>query len=264
MSIEKNAKIKSSIKSTKERHKLMDCHTYEVKVVDSKLSRAQRDGANTCFRETKWRRNDCVANWGNISRDKKSASVKVGDKFEERMFTTIGGQVVQDIYDEVKKNINELHDKKQKGYKVGKLKFKSVCDCVPLRQHGVTFTVDRKHNRVKVTKIKKPFYVRGLKQIPEDADIASAQFIRKPSGLYFHITVYEYPKDREKTNKQVGLDFGIEHNLTTSDWDYFDVDVPESKGLKLSQRRFNRSYVKNGKTKSKSHYKRLNKGKRQN
>ena len=56
---------------------------------------------------------------------------------------------------------------------------------LPLRQYGTTYKIDFYHNRIKVQNIKKPFYVKGLKQIPEEADITNAKLVRKASGLYF-------------------------------------------------------------------------------
>ena len=100
------------------------------------MSHSQYEQLTTYFREAKWRRNSIIADFVNASRKAKSAIVKVGDTFEERQFSILGSQVVQDIYDSVKTELKILHIKKEKGDKVGKLKFKSVCNCIPLRQYN--------------------------------------------------------------------------------------------------------------------------------
>ena len=64
----------------------------------------------------------------------------IGDDFEQRQFTILGSQVIQDIYDSIKTEIKMLHMKKEKGEKVGKLKFKSVCNCIPPRQYNTTLS----------------------------------------------------------------------------------------------------------------------------
>ena len=207
-------------------------------------------------------RNYVVADFSSADRNAKSVPVKVGGIFETRIFSVLGSQMKQDIYDQVKSNIISLSTTKANGKKVGELKFKSVCNCVPLRQYGNTYNIDRVHNTVKVVNIKKPFKVRGLDQIPESVEFANAKFIRKASGLYFHVTVYEPPKRREPNGASVGIDFGIKHNFTTSDGAVYDVYVPVGRSSKVKARKFNRSFVKNGRKKTKNHYKRLNKLKR--
>jgi DNA-damage-inducible protein J len=67
--------------------------------------------------------------------------------------------------------------------------------------------------------------------------ICNAKMVRKASGLYFYITCYVSKKEYIPTDKEVGIDFGIEHNLTLSDGNIFDVSVKESKMIKhLSKR----------------------------
>ena len=252
----KNNKVKETIKSTRERHSNMDCRVFEIKVVDSKMSAKQREQVNQYFREAKWRRNDIISDFNNADRNSKTANVKVGDDFETRDLLLLGSQVRQDIYDMVKSELKGLHTKKKQGEDVGKLKFKSVCNSIPLRQYETTYRINFERNRIKMQNITKPFYVRGLKQIPCDAEITNAKFVRKPSGLYFYITCFVPKEVKPKTNKQVGIDFGIEYNLTLSDGKTFDINVPESKATKLTSKKLNKAFKRNGDKKSKNHYKR--------
>lgn len=255
----KNEKIKQAMQATRERHKNMTCRVFELKLNTRKMSCIQREQLTTYFREAKWRRNSIVADFSKASRNAKSAMVKVGDIFEERPFTILGSQVIQDIYDIVKTEIKILHAKKEKGEKVGKLKFKSVCNCIPLRQYSTTYRIDFVRKLVRIQKIRKSFPLHGLEQIPQDADITNAKLIRKASGYYLHVTCF-VPKERSmQTGKMVGIDFGIEHNLTLSNGEQIDICVAESKGVKLASKRMNQGYKRNGKKKTSNHNMRVRK-----
>ena len=255
----KNQKIKETGKATRERRKDMLCRVFEVKVDLSRMSKSQRNDVNTLFREAKWFRNAYLADNG-LSDKSRSVKVKVKDVFEERELTLLGSQIKQSIISEVKDSIRGLAMLKEKGHKVGALKFKSVCNCVNLKQFHVTYDIDKDRSRIRVQGIRKPFKVRGLEQIPDDAEIANAKFIRKASGLYFHITCYVPKEEKHIPHRSVGIDFGISDNLVFSDGrEPVNICVPESKGTKLASRRMNKALSHNGSQKSNKHYKRKNK-----
>ena len=255
----KNQKIKETGKATRERRKDMLCRVFEVKVDLSRMSKSQRNDVNTLFREAKWFRNAYLADNG-LSDKSKTVKVKVKDIFEERELTLLGSQIKQSIISEVKDSIRGLAMLKEKGHKVGALKFKSVCNCVNLKQFHVTYDIDKDRSRIRVQGIRKPFKVRGLEQIPDDAEIANAKFIRKASGLYFHITCYVPKEEKHIPHRSVGIDFGISDNLVFSDGrEPVNICVPESKGTKLASRRMNKALSHNGNQKSNKHYKRKNK-----
>ena len=255
----KNQKIKETGKATRERRKDMLCRVFEVKVDLSRMSKSQRNDVNTLFREAKWFRNAYLADNG-LSDKSRSVKVKVKDVFEERELTLLGSQIKQSIISEVKDSIRGLAMLKEKGHKVGALKFKSVCNCVNLIQFHITYDIDKGGSRIRVQGIRKPFKVRGLEQIPDDAEIANAKFIRKASGLYFHITCYVPKEEKHIPHRSVGIDFGISDNLVFSDGrEPVNICVPESKGTKLASRRMNKALSHNGNQKSNKHYKRKNK-----
>ena len=255
----KNQKIKETGKATRERRKDMLCRVFEVKADLSRMSKSQKNDVNTLFREAKWFRNAYLADNG-LSDKSRSVKVKVKDVFEERELTLLGSQIKQSIIFEVKDSIRGLAMLKEKGRKVGALKFKSVCNCVNLKQFHVTYDIDKDRSRIRVQGIRKPFKVRGLEQIPDDAEIANAKFIRKASGLYFHITCYVPKEEKHIPHRSVGIDFGISDNLVFSDGrEPVNICVPESKGTKLASRRMNKALSHNGNQKSNNHYKRKNK-----
>ena len=136
----KNDTIKQTIKETRERHKNMRCRVIEVKCVKGKLSKTDKNALDTVFREGKWFRNDLLAKGDtSLFDDKvKFVNVKVGDIFEERHLTTLSSHMKQSIVDSVKSEIKGLSTKKSKGDKIGRLKFKSVCNSINLKQYGNT------------------------------------------------------------------------------------------------------------------------------
>ncbi len=103
----------------------------------------------------------------------------------------------------------------------------------------------------------KKLKVYGLEQfinIPK-FEIASPKLVKKASGIYLKVPVC-IPKESSKrkfTNKEVGLDFGIKDNITTSDGEKFNCSVQESEYLKFLQRKLHKKQ-KN----SKRYYKCLN------
>ena len=239
----KNLKIKHTRAETKERHKHMHCRVFEIKVDFSKLSREKKEHINALFREAKWLRNAVIGSGDPFSFDDstKSVMVKVGDKFEQRDLVVISSQMKQGLFDSVKSEIGSLSTKKSKGEKVGKLKFKSYCNSIPLKQFDNTYRIDFGNNAIFIQNLRKPLKVRGLKQIPPDAEIANARFIRKASGLYFHITTYTEPVATDETGNELGIDFGIKYNMTFSNGEIRNISVPESKGTKLASKRLNKS-----------------------
>ena len=255
----KNDKIKQAIRATREKHKNMTCRVFELKLSTRKMSQAQHEQLTTYFREAKWQRNSIIADFARASRKAKSAIIKVGDVFEERPFSILGSQVIQDIYDSIKTEMKMLHTKKEKGEKVGRLKFKSVCNCIPLRQYNTTYRIDFIRRLVRIQNIRKCFTVHGLEQIPSEAEITNAKLLRKASGFYLHVTCFVPKEQLKRTGRMVGIDFGIEHNLTLSSGETIDICVPESKGVKLASKRMNQAYKRNGKKKTNNHYRRVKK-----
>ena len=253
---EKNEQIKQSIKDTRERHKDMVCRVFEVKIISGKLSHEKKEYLESLFREAKWLRNGELAkdDISKLNRNVKTATVKVGAEFEERPLKNLGSQMRQDIVDQLKSDIRGLSVLKKHGHKVGKLKFKSYCNSVPLRQYGTTFRVDFTKKTISVQGFRKPFKVRGLKQLV--GEITNAKLVRKPSGYYFHITTYSEHEHKALIGEVCGIDFGIGNNLTLNNYNTVNVSIPESHAVKVASIRLNKAYHRNGNKKSKNHYKR--------
>jgi len=255
----KNETIKQTMRETKDRRSEMDCRVYVVKVVANKLSREKKEHFDLLFREAKYLRNAVLAadDIFHFDRNVKAVMVKVGDVFEERVLSVLGSQMKQDLVDMVQSEIKGLATKKKNGEKVGRLRFKPYCNCIPLRQYGVTYRVDFEKNTISIQNLRKPVKVRGLSQIPKETELASARLVRKPSGLYFHITTYCPKEPVVPTGHEVGIDFGIQHHMTLSTGETIDLSVAETAAVKRNSRKVNKALRKNGRKKGANHRKRV-------
>ena len=81
--------------------------------------------------------------------------------------------------------------------------------------------------------------VRTGGQLRNVDELANANLVRKPDGYYLKVTCFinrENFKENEKNGKEIGLDFGIKTNITTSEGEKLDVTVEESDRLKKLQK----------------------------
>ena len=70
-------------------------------------------------------------------------------------------------------------------------------------------------------------------------ELANANLVKKADGYYLKVTCFinkENFHEQPKNGKEIGLDFGIKTNLTTSEGEKLDVSVGESDRLKRLQR----------------------------
>jgi transposase len=121
----------------------------------------------------------------------------------------------QQLLKDIQQDICNLSKKMQKGYKVGKLKFKKTVQSIPLKQYNNTYKIQRP-NRIKIQGLKRWLRVRGLAQIPEGADLANAKLLWKNGDFYLHVTTYIENKPQQVPRKAIGIDFGIKQQLTLS------------------------------------------------
>lgn len=74
-------------------------------------------------------------------------------------------------------------------------------------------------------------------------ELANANLIKKPDGYYLKVTCFINKKNFKeipKNGKEIGLDFGIKTNITTSEGEKLDVTVRESDRLKRLQKQMSR------------------------
>jgi len=230
----------------------MHCKVYELKVDKSRLSDTNIKYLDTLFKEAKWFYNYCLSqeNIKDADATVKSVQVKVKDNYEERIFTVLPGAVKAAIKEKIFISLRGLSTTKKKGKKVGRLKFKKVIDSIPLRQFNHSYYI--KDNKIRISGMKSWLKVDGVDQIPQNAERANANLIRRNGDFYLNITTF-IPKEAIVYEKiaSVGIDFGCETPLTLSNGLKIKFEVPISAKLK----RLDRKIMKNDRPKSNNRYK---------
>ncbi len=248
LSSEERQKIKDSLKATRERRKTQVLKVFELKVNCHHTSKETFKKFNDCFKQAKWVYNDML-NYGNVEGndifDYEYLDHKIitridknGNKINENLI--LSSVYHRALIKQIKTNISNLAKAKEKGLKVGKLRFVSEINSIPIIT-GFIKIKDKKHIMIPTFT---NLCVYGLEQLDKykDYEIADGKLVRKASGIYIKISVC-INKDNfktEKRNKTVGLDFGIKDNIITSDGEKFNCDVPESEQLKFLQRQLHR------------------------
>jgi putative transposase len=241
--VNKAEKIKRALQETKERRKGQSPAVFQLKLQN--LSKEKEEDLRRAFLEAKWLYNWLVSDTQRLqlpANKVRSVEVKVGEVFENRELLLLGSQVKQEIADRLRDNLKALARLKEKGHKVGSLKYRPFVNSIRLKQYGITYTLDRDKNQVRIQKLG-TFRVLGLRQIPPEAEIASAVLVQKPSGYYLHVTCY-LPKgspSRQIVGEAVAVDFGIHTKLTLSNGVKIDFGLRETERLKALQRKFERT-----------------------
>ena len=241
--MDKAEKIKRALQETKERRKGQRPVVFQLKLQN--LSREKERDLRRAFLEAKWLYNWLVSDTQRLDLPANKVSevkVKVGEVFEERELLLLGSQVKEEIADRLRDNLKALARLKKKGHKVGALRYRPFVNSIPLKQHGVTFSLDLGRNKVRIQKLG-AFRVLGLRQIPPEAEVASAVLVQKPSGYYLHVTCY-VPKEspsRQLIGETVAVDFGVHAKLTLSNGVKIDFELRETERLKTLQRKFERT-----------------------
>ena len=232
---------------TKEKRKTQTCKVFECKIDRSHLSTAVQDHLSCLFKEAKWFYNHCLSLDGadEIDTTVRSVSVKVGDEYEDRRLNVLQGQMKQSIRTRLWSSLASLSALKKKGYKVGKLKFKSQVNSIPLVQYNKTFFI--KGNKVRIQGLKKWLLVNGLEQIPKEADIACATLLKRGADYYINFTTYQDKEAKIAPEASIGIDFGCETQLTFSNGIKVKFQIPPTKRL----RRLDRKIMRNNRPSSK-------------
>lgn len=254
MSETRKNKIKKSIQNTKDRRNSMTCKVIECKIDLSTLSNITISSLNKLFIEGKWLYNSILASEDIIDYDTKTkeVTIKVKDEFENRNLETISSQMKQGIKTRIFNSLSTLKALKEKGYKTGKLKFKSEIKCIPLKQHNNTFTILKHSKRIKIQGIKKPLKVNGLNQLPKIYEIGNANLVKCGKDFYVKITIFTNKEKINVPDKSIGIDFGCETQLTLSNGENIKYQFPVSKRIKKLDKALAR---KPKKSRSKNRYK---------
>ena len=250
MSIEKNRKIAQSKKATREKRESQVCRVFQCKIQRNKLTARQKEELKMLFVEGKWCYN-AILNSGESSSildyDTKSKTVVHKDKDGndiECEYAYLPQSLRQTIHTQIKNSIRVLAVRKRKGLKVGPLKYISELKALEFKQFGVTHRIPRM-NRMKLQGIKGLIKVNGMDQFLDNPDyeIANVKLLNKPDGYYMAVTCWidkAKVESRQKNNKVIGVDFGIETDFTTSEGEKIHATVQEGERIKRLQKKLAR------------------------
>lgn len=236
-------KIKQTLKALKVKRRSQQRRVFTLKIDESRLNIKEREQLKMFFVEAKWLYNNILASKDPFHYNWKNSLVTILNKnkqLEQRQLKFLTTTIQYNLLKSLRQNLVNLSKAKKVGYKIGKLKFKSDYNSIELYRYNSTHHIAG-HNRMKISGIKRPLIVRGLKQIQDHYELANAKLLKRPSGYYIAITCYELITMQPKvTTKEVGLDFGIKNNITTSEGEVFNVSIEETERLKLLQKKLAR------------------------
>lgn len=209
------------------------------KVIELKLKNTDKEYFSRLFLEAKWFANHILSQDDVFSFDTKinQVIVKTPDGESERELISLSSQMKQNIFFNIRDNINGLSVRKKKGFKVGWLKFKKEVNSIPLSNQ--TFIING--NKVKFQKNRSFFRVRGIDQLPENPDIRCGVLVRKQDGIYIHICIVVDQDLKKQTIGNIGLDIGIKDHFTFSDGSKVSFSAKEQeKKIKKSNQSLSR------------------------
>ena len=240
--------------ATQKRHSGMSCRVIQTKVDLSSLSKAELDHLHRLFVEAKWLYNDILASNDINNYDTKSTrvQVKVKEKLEQRDLNSISSQMRQSVKTRLFNNMRSLKALKQKGFRIGGLKFKSRVNSIPLKQPGSTFRILKGQGRIGIQGLKKPLKISGLKQLPKNCEIACATLKQQGMNFFINITVYTEKEIREVSNKAIGIDFGCDSQITLSNGTKIRWNLPPSKRVRKLDQAISRSRKVNPDTRTRN------------
>ena len=257
--------IGNTLKLTRQRRESLACKTYECKFDMSHMSKQQLSNLKQLFTEAKYLYNHIlslneVEDFNIFKFNPLIKIITTLDKDKNKVdkeLTIIGSQIKQSVHNRMLDSIKGLSESKKNGNNIGKLKFKSHLNSIPLKQFDVTYKIHQsKKNYVKLQNIKGYFKVNGMRQIPSEAEFANATIVKKNNIFYLMITAFVPKPINDFKEKSVGIDFGIESTITLSNGKKFKVNIPETNRTKKLRKRLSRKVgSKKGSRKSKSYLK---------
>ena len=242
---ERNNKIREAGIATRLKRSSQICKTFKFKIPTNRLNSEQKNCLKMMFVEAKWIYNyllsntdqvyDIVSNYKNLNvithLDKDKNEVKSN-------ITHILSSVRQELMQQIANQIKGLAKLKEKGHDVGRLRYKSDFKSIKFKQYGVTHVF--KGNKIKIQGIKQYIPLLGLKQIRKygtNIDFTTMNLIKEVDDYYVCLTCY-IDKDNRKISyirEKIGIDLGIETNLTLSNGEKINCIVEESERTRKLQ-----------------------------
>jgi len=236
----KNSKRFDTLKQTRERRKSQVCKTFEFKIDKSKLSQKTKEDLNKLFLEAKWFYNHLLSQ-KNIFKTKIEGLNKIkvlnkDKKFETRKLEILPICVKREIKNKIITSIRTLFTKKKRKQKIGRLKFKSLINCVP---YGWGYKI-RNNGYLQLMKIKQYLKVSGSNQIPKEAEFSNILLIRKYGDYFIKMTTFLFKEESIEYTKAIGIDFGIKTQMAFSNGIKTEFKIPVSKRIIKFQKNLSR------------------------
>ena len=237
--LERNKLIGDNGRKTRIRRAKQICKTFKFKIDWDNLNLNQKETLKMMFVEAKWIYNYLLSQEDIYSFDYKNInSITHKDKNKNDIpvnITYIKSSVKQELISQIVNQIKGLSTLKKKGYKVGKLKFKSEFNSIKLKQYNVTHYL--KGNKFKIQGIKTPIRVMGLRQLKQysNIDYTTANLLYDGINYFISLTCFIDKEVKIKHNNIVGIDMGVSTTLTLSNGEKYDISIEESERLKKLQ-----------------------------
>jgi putative transposase len=249
---EKRNILKEAIVATRNRRVNQIVKCFELKLNLSRLNKKQLEELEMLFVEGKWFYNHVLAYkkenevpFSTINTTNITEVTHFGKDKEEIVseLKFLKSQQKQQIVSRMNANEKTIATLVRKGLqKRGGLKFKSELNSIPLPQYKVSYKF-KGESSVRIQGIHGKIHLYGIHQLHGVDEFANANLIHKPNGYYLKVTCY-FNKENVKpvpcNGKELGIDFGISNNLTTSEGEVVNISVGESEHLKALQRKLAR------------------------
>ncbi len=244
---EKKNKIKNSLNKTKEKRKNQAITIIKTNIDNDKLNKKTINILNRIFLEAKWLYNYIINkefnnDIFNIDYKLSEVAVYVKDHYGTRKLLYLSSQMKEEIIDLAIDNIKGLHELKEKGFKIGGLKYKSKVSSIPLKQYNITYKIIN-NKYIKIQGIKQLLKVNGLDNLKYYFEPSNALLINKNNNYYIYITAHKnkYILDKPINNQSIiSFDLGIKNQLTLSNGLVLNYNIPKSKREKRIQRRLSK------------------------
>ena len=230
-------------------HRYLACPTQEV----AERLEHHLDVHRQLYNHVRW-------DYENSSEDDKPSEYDQNDKLPEwkrkwPVFGKLHSKAAQATVARFHRNLSNLRKKKEKGYKVGRLKRQSPADyrSVTYNQSGFDFDEKRGHDKYAYVRFSKIGWIkiRYSRPIPDRATIKEVTFKKETTGEWFvsfglETDDADLPEKPDvgslDTTNTIGIDLGILNYIHTSDGktvDRLDL-VDEYERLRREQRKLSR------------------------
>jgi putative transposase len=213
--------------------------------VKNKISKSKLVLLKLLFLEAKWFTNYVIAR-GIMDVDPKAdykvkvVQVKVGDGYEDRGIRALSSQMRQALIKRLQNNVRGLAKAREKGVKVGRIRFVRAVHSIPLVQYGITYWIDDGKRKVHIQGVG-DFRVSGLDQIPGNAEFSSANLVERNGDYYLYVTCYLPNEQRPDNGKAIGIDLGVKDQVAFSNGVKLRYSVPVSRRLRRLYHFFSRA-----------------------